>query len=1209
LYGQPVSASWASPVNGSWSKATAWSPATIPNNGSPAGTIYDVTIGVTGASYTTTLDTNVTIDSLSIISSDATVSVPSGRILNTSMITISAGTLSLGTGTIQNATISTASDSMLSYVFGSHLQNVRFASDQRINNDVSFYQALTLGNATVSLTGNSAEMDILNNAGTGQASSLSGNGQIVFNNSLVTNSPSINNENQTGTFTVASGVTIATGSSGGKLISSVSTGNMVNNGTVRASTSGATLTIFSPTFLNNGTLDVSAGTMSLGTISGTGLGNWTSTGTINISGGTLILSGTFSMATVGTVVRNGGYVGLNGVVTNTGQTLDLDQTPFGSVDFAGAAIFGGTLTTASARTVVIKNLSNADVLENVALATNLSIDPSASLVLEKAITLENTTITLSGKNSSLSGNQLTAVNGNGTIILDGSNTSVLSNQGSFTIGSGITVRTGAGGGTISSSFSSGTVNLNGTISAETPGQQLAVFNLVNNGTVQAINGATLSLNFPLTNHGVISATNSFIQATGTITTSDLNVMSRTNSPLQIVGILNNSNGTFDVDSISQMSLNGGTIIGGTIISTGSSSLSIGGTGTSTLSKVTLNTSVSVPSGAKLNISSSTLNASISLPTGGLLNIGSSTVNAPIDTTTGATLSVTNPTTNNSAISVEGGTLSLTSSLSNVGSVTLNSATLLVSSLNVVPNLTKSADTSTYFVGTRSNAGLTFDLGVTPLGPVGLGPNARVNGGSLTSSAGSIVVIGGSSGPVILDGTTVTTDITLGNSAASLESLDGLTLNNANVFLSSITTNSFVLSGAQTIGGSGTINIANGPFGSNTGTLTLGPNICTKVSGCNIGGTSLLINQGTITTNGRSLNLIMGSIQNNGTIDVGSGGSIRTNFLFPSEGMVTNIGTLIARDGGSFNATSSTFTTAFNNMGTVIARDGGLATFTLQATSNLQGSTLIGGTWAVYNNSTISMALSAIKTNNATILLSGSSSNFAAVNSLVTNLGTLELLSGRLFTSVGNLSNSGSIVVGANSGLKVNGSLNNTGTIDVGGCGVVGYTGTSPLPAISSQILSGYANGSWNGIGIDSTPAGSVAADMNNSHKTGVGFGEASTLGIVGAGTFAGLAVTDSTVVIRYTYLGDSNLDQTVNLLDLNAVATNFGQNGKVWTDGDSNYDGTVNIQDFNNLAENFGSSMPASGAAPELGALMPEPGVVGVASVSLILSRWRRRRG
>ncbi len=81
---------------------------------------------------------------------------------------------------------------------------------------------------------------------------------------------------------------------------------------------------------------------------------------------------------------------------------------------------------------------------------------------------------------------------------------------------------------------------------------------------------------------------------------------------------------------------------------------------------------------------------------------------------------------------------------------------------------------------------------------------------------------------------------------------------------------------------------------------------------------------------------------------------------------------------------------------------------------------------------------------------------------------------------------------------------------------VSYTGTSPLPAISPQIVSGYAIGLWNGFGIDSTPAANVAADINNPHKTGLGYGEGLRhWGFVGNGTLAGLAVTDTTVIVRY----------------------------------------------------------------------------------------------
>jgi hypothetical protein len=60
--------------------------------------------------------------------------------------------------------------------------------------------------------------------------------------------------------------------------------------------------------------------------------------------------------------------------------------------------------------------------------------------------------------------------------------------------------------------------------------------------------------------------------------------------------------------------------------------------------------------------------------------------------------------------------------------------------------------------------------------------------------------------------------------------------------------------------------------------------------------------------------------------------------------------------------------------------------------------------------------------------------------------------------------------------------------------IVDYTGASPLSTIKGYILSGY-NGGWTGNGITSSSAASVAADAGNIHKTALGYGEASTLGL------------------------------------------------------------------------------------------------------------------
>jgi autotransporter-associated beta strand protein len=164
--------------------------------------------------------------------------------------------------------------------------------------------------------------------------------------------------------------------------------------------------------------------------------------------------------------------------------------------------------------------------------------------------------------------------------------------------------------------------------------------------------------------------------------------------------------------------------------------------------------------------------------------------------------------------------------------------------------------------------------------------------------------------------------------------------------------------------------------------------------------------------------------------------------------------------------------------------------------------------------------------------------------------------------------------------------------------VIDYTGASPLAQIADQIKSGYANGAWNGNGITSTSAATNNAGANP--KVGIGFAEAGALGI---STFAGQDVDADSIVIRYTLLGDANVDGTVNALDFNALASGYGS-GTFWPSGDFDYDGAVTSADFSALSQNFNRALP--GAA--LGTLVPEPSTICAAALLGLSAVSRRRR-
>jgi T5SS/PEP-CTERM-associated repeat protein len=167
-------------------------------------------------------------------------------------------------------------------------------------------------------------------------------------------------------------------------------------------------------------------------------------------------------------------------------------------------------------------------------------------------------------------------------------------------------------------------------------------------------------------------------------------------------------------------------------------------------------------------------------------------------------------------------------------------------------------------------------------------------------------------------------------------------------------------------------------------------------------------------------------------------------------------------------------------------------------------------------------------------------------------------------------------------------------------------GESPLAYLRDRLIGGRNGGTWNGPGIHSTTAAALV-------NTSLGIAEASALGVT---SFAGLPVDDTTVLIKLTLLGDANLDGTVNITDLGALAGHWQGPGG-WSDGDFNYDGVVSIADLGPLATNWQATLrPAlrPGLADSLMSLglpttsVPEPAyglLMVVGAVVALRRRWR----
>jgi hypothetical protein len=114
--------------------------------------------------------------------------------------------------------------------------------------------------------------------------------------------------------------------------------------------------------------------------------------------------------------------------------------------------------------------------------------------------------------------------------------------------------------------------------------------------------------------------------------------------------------------------------------------------------------------------------------------------------------------------------------------------------------------------------------------------------------------------------------------------------------------------------------------------------------------------------------------------------------------------------------------------------------------------------------------------------------------------------------------------------------------------------------------------------------------------TALGYGSNADLGYT---EFNGTPIDETTVLVKYTWTGDANLDGIINADDYASIDLGAAGILSGWVGGDFNYDGIINADDFAAIDV---------GAAAQTGPLIavPEPGALGV--IALAGAAMLRRR-
>jgi hypothetical protein len=150
-----------------------------------------------------------------------------------------------------------------------------------------------------------------------------------------------------------------------------------------------------------------------------------------------------------------------------------------------------------------------------------------------------------------------------------------------------------------------------------------------------------------------------------------------------------------------------------------------------------------------------------------------------------------------------------------------------------------------------------------------------------------------------------------------------------------------------------------------------------------------------------------------------------------------------------------------------------------------------------------------------------------------------------------------------------------GQLDLGGNDMLLHNGSES--AMFQLLKSGSAQGNWNGDGINSS-----AAASDTTHLTALGMiTNDLEPGVALYTTFDNQAVMATDVLVKYTYLGDANLDGVVDSTDYSRIDNGFISHLTGWFNGDFLYSGVVDGSSYTMMDNADTSQRTSLGGSPK----------------------------